>query len=193
MISTASLPEKHNNQGRTCGTLIWMPRVEFDQLPDDARLWIFSAERALKDAEQAQLLTVVDRFIDQWGAHGVPLTAARQLRYDRFLFVAVDQRTAGASGCSVDALFRQVRVLEREFGAELLNDAPVVFRQGGTIERVPRDRFAELAAAGTVDRDTTVFDNTLTSVGDVRAGRWETRLGASWHARAFGCAQSPPR
>ena len=40
-----------------------MPRVDFDQLPDDARLWIFTAERSLSDAEQAQLLAEVDRFV----------------------------------------------------------------------------------------------------------------------------------
>jgi hypothetical protein len=89
-----------------------MPRVDFDQLPDDARLWIFPAERSLSEAEQAQLSTAVDRFIGQWGAHDVPLTAGRELRYDRFLFVAVDQRTAGPSGCSIDALFRQTTALE---------------------------------------------------------------------------------
>ena len=162
-----------------------MPRVDFDQLPNDARLWIFPAERSLSEAEQARLLAEVDRFIDQWGAHDVPLTAGRELRYDRFLFVAVDQQKAGSSGCSIDALFRQTKALEQEIGIELVNHAPVVFRQGSAIERVPRDRFAELAAAGTVGVETTVFDNTLTSVGDVRAGRWETQLANSWHARAF--------
>lgn len=162
-----------------------MPRVDFDQLPDDARLWIFAAERSLSEAEQAQLLTEVDRFIGQWGAHEVPLTAGRDLRYDRFLFVAVDRRKAGPSGCSIDALFRQTKALEQELGIELVNHAPVVFRQGSAIERVPRDQFAELAAAGTVGFETTVFDNTLTCVGDIRAGRWETRLANSWHARAF--------
>ena len=30
-----------------------MPRVDVDQLPDDARLWIFPAERSLSEAEQA--------------------------------------------------------------------------------------------------------------------------------------------
>ena len=84
-----------------------MPQVDFDQLPDDARLGIFPAERSLSEAEQAQLLTEVDRFIDQWEAHDVPLTAGRELRYDRFLFMAVDQRKTGPSGCSIDALFRQ--------------------------------------------------------------------------------------
>lgn len=162
-----------------------MPRVDFDELPDDARLWIFPAERSLSEAEQARLLEEVDRFIDQWGAHKVPLTAGRELRYDRFLFVGVDQRSAGPSGCSIDALFRQTVALEQEIGIELVNHAPVVFRQGPAIERVPRDRFAELAAAGTVGFETTVFDNTLTRVGDIRAGRWETPLANSWHARAF--------
>ncbi len=162
-----------------------MPRVDFDQLPDDARLWIFPADRALSEAEQARLLTEVDRFIGQWGAHDVALTAGRELRYDRFLFVAVDQRKAGASGCSIDALFRQTTALEQEIGIELVNHTPVMFRQGSDIERVPRDQFAKLAAAGKVDFETTVFDNTLTRVGDIRGGRWETRLANSWHARAF--------
>ena len=162
-----------------------MPQVDFDQLPDDARLWIFPAERSLSEAEQAQLLTEVDRFIDQWEAHDVPLTAGRELRYDRFLFVAVDQRKTGPSGCSIDALFRQTKTFEQEIGIELVNHAPVVFRQGSAIERVPRDQFAKLAAAGKVGFETTVFDNTLTCVGDIRAGRWETRLADSWHARAF--------
>jgi hypothetical protein len=162
-----------------------MPRVGFDQLPDDARLWIFPAERPLSESEQAQLLAVVDRFIDQWGAHAVPLTAGREIRYDRFLFVAVDQRQAGPSGCSIDALFRQTRTLEQQMGVELADHAPVLFRQGSAIERVPRDKFARLAATGSIDLETTVFDNTLTSVGDVRAGRWETRLANAWHARAF--------
>ena len=162
-----------------------MPRVDFDQLPDDARLWIFPAERALSEDEQTRLLEEVDRFIAQWGAHNVPLTAGRELRYDRFLLVAVDQRSAGPSGCSIDALFRRTEALEREIGIELVNHAPVVFRQGSAIARVPRDQFAKLAAAGTVGLETTVFDNTLTCVGDIRAGRWETRLANSWHARAF--------
>ena len=162
-----------------------MPRVDFNQLPDDARLWIFPAERPLSAPEQAQLLAMVDRFIDQWRAHAVPLTAGREIRYDRFLLVAVDQRQAGPSGCSIDALFRQTTTLEQEMGVALADHAPVLFRRGGAIERMPRDAFAKLAAAGTVDFETAVFDNTVTSVGEVRAGRWETRVANTWHARAF--------
>ena len=115
----------------------------------------------------------------------MPLTAGRAVEYDQFLFVAVDQRAAGPSGCSVDALVRQMKALQQEIGVELVDHAPVLFRQGQEIARVPRDAFAELAEAGEVGPGTTVFNNTLTSLGEVRAGRWEVPASDSWHARAF--------
>ena len=162
-----------------------MPRIAFDELPGDARVWIFAAARPLRPAEQDRLLAEVDRFIAGWGAHDAPLTAGRELRYDRFLFVAVDQRRVGPSGCSIDALVRAMKRLGRELGVELVDHAPVVFREGDEIRRVARDEFGALAASGAVGPGTTVFDNTLTRLGDVRAGRWETPAANSWHARAF--------
>ena len=162
-----------------------MPRIAFDELPGDGRVWIFSAARRLTEPERTRVLAEVDAFIDQWGAHATPLTAGRHLAYDQFLFVAVDQRAAGPSGCSIDALVRQMKALQQQLGVELVNHAPVLFRRGGAIERVSREAFAELAATGAVGPDTTVFNNTLTSLGDVRAGRWEVPAADSWHAQAF--------
>lgn len=162
-----------------------MPRIAFDELPGDARVWIFSAARELTEAEQTRLLAEVDAFIEQWGAHAVPLTAGRDLVYSQFLFIAVDQRAAGPSGCSIDALVRRMKALQHEIGVELVDHAPVLFRRGEAIARVPRPAFAQLAEAGEVGLDTTVFNNTLTSLGEVRAGRWEVPAADSWHARAF--------
>ena len=162
-----------------------MPRIPFDQMPTDARLWIFSAERPLSDEEARRVLAEADAFIEQWTAHGVPLTAGRDLRHDRFLFIAVDERAAGVSGCSIDALVRQMRQLETAIGVEIVDNGPVVYREGHTIARVSREQFASLAAAGGVSLDTLVFDNTLTTVGELRTGRWEVRAADAWHARAF--------
>ncbi len=162
-----------------------MPHVEFDRLPEHARLWIFAAERALAPSERDRLLSEVDAFLAQWTAHGVPLTAARDWRHDRFLLVGVDEQAAGVSGCSIDALMRGLRQLESHLGVALVDHAPVLYRRGTSIERVSRDRFAELARSGEVSLDTPVYDNTVASVGDLRAGRWEGPAANSWHARAF--------
>jgi hypothetical protein len=162
-----------------------MPRIPFDQLPTDARLWIFPAERPLTAEESRRVLAEADAFIEQWGAHGVPLTAARDLRHAQFVLVGVDERAAGVSGCSVDALVRRMQTLERVLGVELINNGPVLYRDGDAIRRVSRDEFSDLVSAGKVTLETPVFDNTLTTVGDIQAGRWEVSAGDAWHARAF--------
>ena len=162
-----------------------MPRIDFAQLPADSRVWIFSADRVLSNDQQTQLLASVDGFLAQWGAHDMPLTAGREIRYDRFLFIAVDQQRVGPSGCSVDALVRQMKTLQQELGVELVDHAPVLFRRGDEIARVAREEFLALVANGEVSLDTTVFDNTLTRLGDVRDGRWETNAARTWHGRAF--------
>ena len=162
-----------------------MPRVLFDELPPDARVWIFGAERPLVDTERARVLDEVDAFIGQWAAHDVPLTTARDLRYDQFIFVAVDEAAVGASGCSVDALVRRMKGLQAELGVELVNHAPVLYRDGADIARVSRERFADLVESGSISQETVVFDNTVTTVGAVRDGRWELPAANSWHGRAF--------
>lgn len=162
-----------------------MPQIAFDQLPTDARLWIFAAERPLTAAERDRVTAEADAFIAQWTAHGVPLTAAREVRYDQFVLVGVDERAAGVSGCSIDALVRRMQQLEHVLGLELVNNGPILYREGEAVVRVPRDRFAELAASGTVSPQTRVFDNTLTRVGDLLAGKWEVPAETSWHKRAF--------
>jgi hypothetical protein len=160
-------------------------QVPFNRMPSDARLWIFAAERALTDTEQHTLLAAVDSFLEGWAAHGAPLAAARDLRYGQFLFVAVDESSAGASGCSIDAMTRVLAALERDMGLELVNHTPVLYRAGTDVARVDRAAFADRARRGDVSPDTLVFNNTLSRVGELQAGKWEVPARDSWHARAF--------
>jgi len=162
-----------------------MPLVPLASLPDDARVWVFAAERALAPAEAEAVLGTVDAFLGVWAAHGRPLRSARELRESRFLIIAVDEAAAGASGCSIDALVREIRGLEGRLGATLVDYGPIVFRDGGAIRRLPRDEFAELARAGGVSPDTVVFDNTISRLAALRGGQWELPASASWHGRAF--------
>jgi len=162
-----------------------MPLVPLGSLPDDARVWVFAAGRALAPAEAEAVLGTVDAFLGVWAAHGHPLRSSRELRESRFLIIAVDEAAAGASGCSIDSLVREIRSLEAQLGVTLTDHGPVVFREGGTIRRVPRDEFAALARDGRVTPDTLVFDNTISRLAALRGGGWELPASASWHGRAF--------
>jgi hypothetical protein len=112
---------------------------------------------------------------------------AREWRHDRFLLVGADERATGVSGCSIDSLFRSLKHLESTLGITLLDPSPVWFRdRAGEILAVPRAEFRRLAREGEAGADTVVFDNTVRSAGDLRAGRWETHAGGSWHANLLG-------
>jgi len=162
-----------------------MPRIAFNTLPDDARLWIFGVGGELTQEREYELLGAVDEFLESWKAHGHPLSCARDWRHGQFLLVGVDERTAPASGCSIDAMVHLLKDLEARLGLSLVDHSRVWYRENGRIERVSRPEFAALAREGRVGLDTAVFDATLTRVGELRSGRWEVPAREAWHARAF--------
>lgn len=159
-----------------------MPMTSFETMPDDARLWVFAADPPLHGDGASQLLTVADEFLTGWQAHGKPLQCARDWRESRFLAIAVDQRSEGASGCSIDGLFRALRSLEPRIGASLTAGGRVFYREPqGAVHAVGRDEFERLAEAGAVDQTTRVFDTSVTTAGDWRR-HFERDAGDSWHA-----------
>ena len=159
-----------------------MPLVQLKDLPDSARTWVFGADRTLDGAASETLLTEVDRFLAQWKAHGSPLTVGRDWMHGRFLTVAVDQSTAGASGCSIDGLFRSLKALEPKLGASLVTSGLVFYRdRSGAIQSTDRESFSALGAEGKIRPTTTVFDPTVTSLGEWRA-RFELAASQSWHS-----------
>ncbi len=163
-----------------------MPLIPFDELPDRARLWTFAAARRLNDQEAGRLLAATEEFLTGWAAHRVPLATAGECRFNRFLFVAVDEAAAGASGCSIDALLRFIREMEELLEVKFTDHGSVWFRaSGGAIECVSREEFTQLVDEGAVGPDTVVFDNTIQTTGALRDGRWEVPARRSWHGRAF--------
>ncbi len=163
-----------------------MSHPSFAQMPDPARVWVFATPRALSSDESGRLLSRVDDFVSRWLAHGHPVVGAREWRDDRFLLIAADEEATGVSGCSIDSLYRVLKEVEAEIGVPLTDASRVWYRGGDEqVRSATRAEFRELAQRGEVHGETQVFDNTVASVGAVRAGAWERPLRESWHAKAF--------
>ncbi|MDQ6829390.1 MAG: hypothetical protein M3081_11035 [Gemmatimonadota bacterium] len=160
-----------------------MPQVPFSLLPEGARVWVFGSDAPVVGQQAERLLSATDDFLEQWAAHGAPLTCARAWRDDRFLVIAVDESNAGASGCSIDGLFRVLGGLESEIGASLRGSGKVFYRDAsGVVASAPRAEFKRLAAAGEIGEDSIVFDTSVTSLADYTS-RFESPAGRSWHAQ----------
>lgn len=162
-----------------------MPIVPFDSLPADSRCWVFGARAPLDEVDAPRLMTVVDRFLKEWKAHGVPLTCGRVFRDEHFLVVAVDEASAGASGCSIDGLFRLLVQAEEGIGTSMVGGGNVYFRdEVGLVHCLPLPEFELLAAGGDLSPETTVFDTTVTTLEAYRE-RFERPARESWHAQLF--------
>lgn len=159
-----------------------MTTSRLSDFPDESRIWIFEANEPLGDESRTALADELDEFMKIWAAHGSKLAAGWEFNHGRFLVIAVDQSAAGASGCSIDALTRFVTSVGEKLGVSFFDRDAVTYRDGDDVKRVTRAEFARLARNGMVSGETPVFDNTVSTLGAVRDGRWETEAGRSWQA-----------
>lgn len=167
--------------------------VTLNELPDNARVWIYGADRSLSPEEREQIAAELRAFVDRWTAHGAELRAGAELVEDRFAVVAVDEASAPASGCSIDAMVHRIAELERELDCSLLDGTRVFYRTDeGAIEGCDRATFRTRAEEGAIRDETAVFDLTLATLGDVRAGELERPVARSWHRRLLPDAPAAP-
>ena len=161
-----------------------MTSAPLARLPDHSRVWLFGLSEPLDAGSRERVSDRLAGFLDSWTAHRAELRSGAEWIAGRFLLIGVDETAAAASGCSIDALLRELRDIEATTGCELLNGDRVFYRDpDGSVRSVSRPEFRDLAAAGEVDRETRVFDLTIDRLGRVREGGWEVEAGGSWHAR----------
>ncbi|MEP6763587.1 MAG: hypothetical protein ABJB66_04705 [Gemmatimonadaceae bacterium] len=160
-----------------------MPQVLFDSLPPNARVWVFGASARLDENARTKLLQAVDEHLAGWRAHGSPLVCARDWRNDRFLAIGVDEAATGASGCSIDGMFRVLQSLQEKLGTQIVGGGTIYWRDtSGAIQSGGRMAFIDAVANGQIVGDTPVFDLTVATVGNWREN-FERAASTSWHGR----------
>jgi len=160
----------------------------FASLPDDARLWIYSAAAPLDDATQSALLDRLSAFIDGWTSHEHRVGGAASVLHDRFLVVAASPEGGGdISGCGIDDLARAVDDAASELSIDWVPSLHVLYRTpDGTVTAVSRRVFQQRARDGSVTSETPVFDPSLTTLDALRDGAFELPAHESWHAQLLG-------
>lgn len=156
--------------------------VDFSSLPDTSRIWIYQSNRPFTDEEESEISKALDVFLEDWTAHGSDLKAAYEIRYKRFIVLALDQQYATASGCSIDASVHFIQRLEKQFQIELLDKMNVSFKQGPYISYKPLKEFKKMAKAKAISKNTIVFNNLVVTKQEYQ-DHWEVPASESWHSR----------
>lgn len=158
--------------------------VPFSELPEHSRVWIYQSNRRFTSEEVTSISNKTQEFLENWTAHGTGLQASFEIKYERFVIIAVNQDSQTATGCSIDASVQFIQQLENEFKVELLDKMNVAFKQGDYVNFKPLMAFKKMAKSGAVGKKTIVFNNLVTNIGEYLEN-WEIPANDSWHSRFF--------
>ena len=65
--------------------------VDFNTLPNDSRLWIYQSNREFTPIELEEIEALTKTFLKNWQAHNKELEVSYQIKYNRFLILAVNE------------------------------------------------------------------------------------------------------
>jgi len=157
-------------------------QVDFENLPDNSRIWIYQANRKLSEEEVHSITQQTSQFLEQWTAHGSDLEAGFEIKYNRFIVIGLNQANASASGCSIDASVHFIQSLEKQFEVDLMDKMNVTFYSGEFITHKPLAEFKKMAKARSVSKNTVVFNNLVNTKSEYQE-HWEVPAKDSWHSR----------
>lgn len=159
-----------------------MPLPAFAALPDDARLWLVAFDRPV---DTALLAPEMEALLGRWRHKGVEYHGTWTLLEDRILAIAEPTLAIQPSGCAIDGMLRGVRQLAERVGLALQDPQDVLARLPEGLRAFTRADLEARLADGTLGAGTVVLDLALLTVGDLRNGRMERPLAATWIGRKY--------
>ncbi len=156
--------------------------TKFNELPNNSKVWIYQANRTFTTDELVDITRKLDDFIKEWTAHGATLKAGYEIKYNRFIVLAVDNGFNTASGCSIDASVHFFQQLEKDYDVDLMDKMNVSFKNGEFVAYKNLIDFRKMVKAKSVSENTIVFNNLVTTKEEY-GDHWEVPMKESWHAR----------
>lgn len=156
--------------------------VDFSTLPLESRIWIYQSNVKFTDEQVVTLQKDLTSFLTAWTAHGTSLKAGFEVKYNRFIVIALDQSQAAASGCSIDSQVRFIQSIQEDLNIDLLDKMNVTYYQNDRIHYKTLIDFKKMAKDGAIGKKTIVFNNLVTNL-DEYLNHWEVPAIESWHNR----------
>ena len=158
--------------------------TSFAKMNKNSRVWIYQSSRKLIDSELKEIENLLSVFLSNWTAHGAKLQTAFEIKYNRFIIIALDELNASATGCSIDSCVHFIQELEKKYEITLLDKMNISFKQGEYISYKSINDFKKLVKNKSVSKKAIVFNNLVVDISDYN-DNWEIPAERSWHSRFF--------
>ncbi|MGK7389189.1 MAG: hypothetical protein ACNS60_02520 [Candidatus Cyclobacteriaceae bacterium M2_1C_046] len=158
--------------------------IPFEQLRNDARIWVYQADRFLNSEEVDFLAQNLKVFTNQWAAHKKPLNSSFVILNNTHVIIGVDESVNDASGCSIDASVHVIQQLGQELGVNFFDRKTVAYVKDQQVEIASFDELKTLIEQGVIKPETLVFNN-LVSSKELLDSNWKIEARNSWLKRYF--------
>lgn len=142
--------------------------VPFQQMPSNARVWIYSCSESLTDAQSADIERDIQLFVEEWLSHKREVKGSGVLLGSRVICLSADETDVDVSGCSIDSSVRFIKSLEEKYGINCFDRSLMVYQ--GNTEKFQVIDFRKISAAveaGELGEDTPVFNLQAATAGQV--------------------------
>lgn len=156
--------------------------VSYNEMPSNSRVWMYQANRELKQNEIESIQQSLIDFLNSWQRHGDDLKASFLIKYNQFVIVVVDENFTNVSGCSIDASVKLFQQFEKDFNVDFTNKMNISFKVNDTINIVKLSDFQKYAKEKKITSKTIVFNNLVNTKAEFEQN-WEVEAENSWHKR----------
>jgi hypothetical protein len=157
--------------------------IPFQEMPGQARIWVYQASRSLLASELDQIKQILTQSCQNWEAHGAPLQASFEIKYNQVIIVAVNEAMNAASGCSIDASTRWFKSLGETLQVDFFSRDVAVVR-AEQVELLGLGQLKSAVETGLLAPEDQIITPLLQSVEQYR-NQWLSTADQSYLKRYF--------
>jgi hypothetical protein len=120
-------------------------RVNLDQMSDESKVWIYTANREITKDEQEQFTPMLEHFAEQWTAHKLNVKASVFFENDYLLVLMADESLNPVSGCSIDSSVHFVQELGNKMNIDFFNRQILLVEDNEELSLYNTEHLSELA------------------------------------------------
>ncbi|GGC03758.1 hypothetical protein [Dyadobacter sediminis] len=158
--------------------------IPFSDIDLQSRVWIYQADRTITNEEAGIITEMLKASLDEWKAHGKPLTASAKVFEHRFVVIAVDESDELPSGCSIDTSVHWLKEIGQRMNIDFFDRSLAYFDDNNTVQTMAVPKIKQAVMDEVITPYTTIFDNQVANKAQWLK-RWKIRASDSWLSRYF--------
>ena len=156
--------------------------VNFDEIPEDAKVWVYPSSRKFYTNEIPEIAEKIKKFVAEWKADDESFKASYQFLYNRFIVITADDITTPLKNSDIDDSVNFILSLQETYSVALLDRMNICFKQGEFVQYKDLKDFKKLLKNKALTGKSIIFDNLITNKQDFE-NFWEIPIEESRYSR----------